>query len=169
MDELAKPTAKHVFTVYRKSSCSPDTANDIYKVLLGELQALQHGRKPLPGQEAKALSEQTPGEYLRGNWGRFHRVCLMQVRMDGACLVECLGVRPWNSLRYMCPWCRADATGPNTWRDFSLDAGWLRRCRAQERFFEDMAASQACNFRRGSCAFSFCSALLSAPFSNGVW
>ena len=76
IQECAKPGNKHVFTVYRKSEATKETLEDIWKVLLWDLQALAKGRLPQAGEEGKPLSEQTPGDYLHGNWGSPRRCTL---------------------------------------------------------------------------------------------
>ena len=162
--EIGKRDSKHVFTVYRKSDASKDTLDDIFHVLLWDLQALAQGRKPRAGELHKPLSEQEAGELIGGNWGRWHKVCLMQVKGDLSYYVEALGIWQWNSLSYMCPFCRAHRDGPLSWHDFSFDAAWLSTCRTHLRVLEDMAASKAHGFRNKRCPFAFESPLLSAPF-----
>ena len=130
--ELSLPMNKHVYTVYRKTEESKKTFDDVCKVLVWELLALQHGRKPLLGQEGKPYHEQCHGEYLCGGWGRKARFCLMQFKGDGAFLSEALGVRAHNSLLWMCPWCSAGRDGVNSWKDFSLRAAWMLTIRTQE-------------------------------------
>jgi len=132
MDELSLPLSKHVYTVYRKTEDSQKTFDDICKVLVWELLALQHGRKPQRGQEGKPFAAQLPGEYLCEGWGRRRRFCLMQYKGDGDFLRESLGLRAHNSLRWMCPWCSASRDGNFTWKDFSLSAPWMSTIRTQQ-------------------------------------
>ena len=111
----------------------------ICSILLWDLQAaLAEGCKPKPGEELKTLSEQSPGEPLAGNWGRWQRVCVMQIKGDWSYYVEALGVWQWNCKSFMCPFCCAQRDGPYTWKDFSLDADWLTTCRTHEKFLADM-------------------------------
>ena len=163
-NELSLPTKKHVYTVYKKSENGRDTLDDVFKVLVWELMALQHGRKPLLGEEGKPFNEQRHGEYLCNGWGRKKRFCLMQFKGDGAFLCESLGVRGHNSLRWMCPWCRATRDGVNSWKDFSLHAAWLHTIRSHEGFLSDMQTSRERNFVQGECAFSFEPSIIHAPF-----
>ena len=44
-EECAKPHNKHIYTVYRKSSVNKHTLDDIWDVLLWELQALAQGKE----------------------------------------------------------------------------------------------------------------------------
>ena len=55
--ETDKPGSAFVYTVHRKTDCSEDTLKDIWSVLSWELQALQHGRKPVLGQDMRQLSD----------------------------------------------------------------------------------------------------------------
>lgn len=123
-DENAKPLAKHTFTVYRKSQMTDDTLDDIMSILLWELHALVQGRLPKAGEEQKPLSEQEHGDHIFGNWGSFHKLCLMQLRADGAAYSEDLGIRQWNCCMWMCPWCGAHRDGQLSWHNFALDAPW---------------------------------------------
>ena len=70
MEENAKPLTKHTYTVYRKSQMSAEPRDDIVGVLLWELRALVEGRRPQKHQQVKPVSEQEPGDYVEGNWGR---------------------------------------------------------------------------------------------------
>ena len=162
--EAGRPESKFVFTIYRKSEATKETMNDIWRILLWELQALQHGRKPLLGQEALALEDQQAGEYLGDRWGRWHRVALFQIKGDWAWYCESMAVWQWNSAAHMCPFCSAHGRGALTWRDFSLDAPWRSTCRTHTKFLEDMRASKSQRFRRGLSAFKGESLLTLAPF-----
>ncbi len=157
--EAGRPESKFVFTLYRKSEATPETLEDIWKVLLWELQALQHGRRPMVGQESLPLHEQVPGEHLCGRWGRWHRICLMQVKGDWSWYTEALGIPQWNCNGHMCPFCGAHGKGHLRWRDFSLEAPWRATCRTHDKFLADMRHSKSQNFRHGSCAFK-CEPLL---------
>ena len=159
-DEVARPGSKHLFTVYRKSECTSETLEDIWKILLWELQALGAGHLPKFGEEKKPLSAQSFGDPITG----FHAFCLMQVKADWAWYVEALGVRQWNSLRYMCPFCQASKGGELTWHDFSLSANWLKTCRGHALFLDDLAASKRCGFDRAMAPFAFEPLLAQAPF-----
>jgi len=55
VEECRKPGSKHTFTVYRKSEATPETVDDIWNVLLWELQALASGREPRLGEQTKPL------------------------------------------------------------------------------------------------------------------
>ena len=121
-NENAKPIAKHTYTVYRKSQMTDETLNDIIDVLNWELQALKQGRRPRRGEETKPLETQIPGDYLMGDWGRGHKLSLMQLRADGAAYAEDLGVRQCNCRKWMCPWCGAHRDGRLTWHNFAFDA-----------------------------------------------
>ena len=162
--ELSLPIKKHVYTVYKKGDDGRETLDDVFKVLVWELLALQHGRKPLLGEEGKPFNEQRPGEYLGNGWGRKKRFCLMQFKGDGAFLCEALGVRGHNSMKWMCPWCRATRDGVNSWKDFSLRAAWLLTIRSHEGFLADMQTSREHKFVQGQCAFSFEPSIIHAPF-----
>ena len=162
--EAGKPESKFVFTVYRKSEATANTLNDIWRILLWELQALQFGRKPVPGQEARPLHEQTAGAHLGDRWGRWHRVALMQIKGDWAWYCEALGVWQWNCRSFMCPFCSAHGAGVLTWKDFSFDAAWRATCRTHEKFLEDMRRSKDQNFRSGASPFKAESLLTKAPY-----
>ena len=80
--EAGRPEAKFVYTVYRKSEATPETLQDIWRVLLWELQALQHGRKALLGQEGVRLEDQVSGDYVGQRWGRWHGLNANQGRLE---------------------------------------------------------------------------------------
>jgi len=82
VNECARKESKHVLTVYRKSEATPETLQDIWAVILWDLQALAKGCKPVSGEVWKPLHQQACGPPLNGAWGLWHRVCLMQVRGD---------------------------------------------------------------------------------------
>ena len=159
-DEVAKPTSKHLFTVYRKSESSAQTLEDIWKVLLWELQALASGCAPVLGEESRPLVEQAPGDRISTR----HVFCLVQLKGDWAWYCEALGLWQWNSLMFMCPFCRACRDGLFTWRDFSLTSNWLATCRTHERFLFDVAVSKQERFVRGGSPFSSEPMLSNAPF-----
>ena len=138
MGEGSLPASKHIFTCYRKSQADQQTLDDIWKVLLWELQALALGREPKLGEQSKPLESQVPGEFLLGGWGQKHRFCLMQLKGDGAYFVEILGLRQWNSRMFMCAFCNACRDGPLSWHNFSLLAPWWATCRTHARFVTDM-------------------------------
>ena len=123
---------------------------------------------PKDGEENKPQGQQEPGDYVRGNWGRWHKICLMQFTADGAYYVEALGVRQWSSRLFMCPWCGAHRDGPCTWHDFSLEAPWLATCRDHSRFQRDMAASKACGFQANHAAFAYYARILDASKAKGL-
>ena len=156
--------SKHIFTVYRKSEATQETVNDIWSVLLWELQALSLGREPKLGEQTKPLQSQEPGPYLNGDWGRKHRFCLMQVKGDTAYLVEVFGLRQWNSKAFMCPFCHAHRDGPLTWHNFSLEAPWWRSLRTHDQFRRDLDDSIANRFQRSNSPFAFDPLLVRAPY-----
>ena len=164
VEEQTMPMEKHTYTVYRKSQMSENTLSDIWSVLLWELQSLAHGRKPLPGQHHKPLHQQAMGDTLGGDWGLSNHVCLMQIKADGAYYCEALGVRQWNSCKYMCPWCHAHRDGDNTWHNFALDAPWVATARDHVQFVADMVASEACGWRKNAAAFAYCPKITEAPY-----
>ena len=128
-----------------------------------ELYALVEGRLPLKSEFGKPFSTQSRGGYVGGEWGRTHKVCLMQLKADNAWYVEGLGLRPWNSLVHMCPWCRASRDGFSTWKDFSFRAAWLGQCRGHVEFVQDMRDSEGGGFGHG-LPFSFRPVLTQAPY-----
>ena len=162
LNDNADLNRKHVFTVYRNSQASRETLQDIWQVLVWELHALVKGRLPLVSDFGKPFGEQHPGDYIGGAWGRTHKVCLMQVNADNAYYLE-LGVRPWNSLMHMCPWCRACRDGRLTWKDFTFVALWLSHCRGHAEFLQDMEASEQADFRQRT-PFAFLSVITRTPF-----
>lgn len=89
--EQSKLNSKHIFTCYRKSQATKETLDDIWDVLVWELQALALGREPKLGEQIKSLDRQEPGEFLCGDFGRTHRFCLMQFKGDMAYLVDAWG------------------------------------------------------------------------------
>jgi hypothetical protein len=89
-DACAKPNSKHIFTVYRKSQVNEHTLDDIWDVLLWELQALAEGKEPLQSEFGKPLAAQRPGPDVLPQLGRKLRVCLMQIRGDWAWYAEVL-------------------------------------------------------------------------------
>ena len=93
---------KFIYTVYRKSDCSKHTLDDIWDVLLWELQALQHGQKPQPNELGKPLASQAAGVKLCPGRSRPLHVCLFQVRGDWAWFAEALGAWQWNCKAFMC-------------------------------------------------------------------
>ena len=141
-----------------------ETIDDIWDVLLWELQALALGREPKLGEQTKALESQEPGDFLNGQWGRKHRFCLMQFKGDTAYLVECLGLRQWNSKAFMCAFCHAHRDGNLSWHNFSFLAPWWRTLRTQEQFKRDLETSRANNFQRGISPFGFEPRLVKAPY-----
>lgn len=162
--EAGRPEAKFVYTVYRKSEATPETLQDIWRVLLWELQALQHGRKALLGQEGVRLEDQVPGDYVGQRWGRWHKAVLMQIKGDWSWYLESMGVRQWNSTGHMCPFCAAHGRGPLRWSDFSFDAPWRGTSRTQARFLTELQDCKAQNFRPGSGIFKFEPLLCRAPY-----
>jgi hypothetical protein len=91
--ELGK---KHLWTMYRNSQLGHNSTNQIWDVLLWELQALQHGCKPQAGELGG------PGEPLAPGLPQQLHVCLMQVRGDWAWYCEALAAWQWNSKAHMC-------------------------------------------------------------------
>ena len=87
-DECAKPQNKHVFTVYRKSESTQQTLDDIWNVLLWDLQALSQGRVPKAGEEHNILENQELGDYIFGSWGIHYKACVMQFKGDWAYYVR---------------------------------------------------------------------------------
>ena len=162
--DCRKPGSKHTFTVYRKSEATKETVDDIWNVLLWELQALALGREPKLGEQTKPLESQEPGDFLNGEYGRKHRFCLMQIKGDTAYLVEIFGVRQWNSKLFMCACCHAHRDGDLSWHNFSFLAPWWRTLRTQEQFKRDMETSIAHNFQRDRAPFGFESRLVKAPY-----
>ena len=162
--EAGSPESKFVFTVFRKSESTDDTSNDIWKILLWELQALQFGRLPLVGEEGKPLQEQEGGDFVEGRWGRWHKICLMQIKGDWSWYCEAMGIWQWNCVAYMCPFCAAQGRGPLTWKDFSFDAPWRSTCRTHTRFLTDMSESKRQRFKIGRSPFKSESLLTLAPF-----
>jgi len=159
-----RPESKFVFTVYRKSEATAETLQDIWRVLLWDLQALSAGRKPVRGQERLPLEEQDAGDHIGGNWGRWNRILLMQVKGDWAWYAEALGVWQWNAKGHMCPFCGAHGSGVLSWKDFSFDAPWRSTCRTHGCFLEALEQSKRNNFSNSSeCAFKYEPLLCSAP------
>ena len=74
--ERGAEMTKFVYTTYLKSQATPDTLNDIWSILLWELQALQHGRKALLGQEKRPLLEQRSSLHLSSKRARFELASL---------------------------------------------------------------------------------------------
>eukprot|EP00973_Karenia_brevis_P025165 3471720-Karenia_brevis.AAC.1 len=64
----------------------------------------------------------------------------------------------------MCPYCLAQRDGPHSWKDFSLDAQWLRTCRDHAAYLRDMQQSKASNFQKGLSPFAFESKLAQVPY-----
>jgi hypothetical protein len=152
--------SKHVVTVHRKSEAIKDTINDLFAVLVWDLRALAQGRHP----HKDDTETEFQGKLIGGNWGEWHRVALMQVKGDWSYYCEALGVRQWNGKEYMCPFCRASRDGERSWKDFSLDAAWLKMTRNHERFLEDVALSEANRFNQHS-PFTFRCKLFDAPYN----
>ena len=163
-EEAGRPESKFVFTVFRKSESTDATANDIWSILLWELQALQFGRLPVLGQEGKPLHAQEGGDFVEGRWGRWHKICLMQIKGDWSWYCEAMGIWQWNCVAYMCPFCAAHGKGPLTWKDFSFDAPWRSTCRTHARFLADMNESKRQRFKIGRSPFKSESLLTLAPF-----
>ena len=163
-DENAKHKGKHVYTCFRKSQMTADTLNDILDIMLWELFALAQGRRPKRGEETKPSEQQEAGDYLNGNWGRWHKMCLMQIKADCAWYAEAMGVRQWNACKSMCPWCGADRDGHLTWHNFALDAPWYGTCRTHQQFLQDIRTSIANNFRIHVAPFAFYPRIANAPF-----
>ena len=152
---------KHLFTCYLKSQTTKETLEDIWGVLLWELKALAQGRQAKTSELGKPLATQSAGDHVRGNWGRWHRVCLMQLKGDWAYYQEALGVWQWNAKSFMCP---AQGQGTRCWKDFSLDAEWKCTCRTHARFVQDMRLSREQHFQRHRAPFAFEARILAAPF-----
>ena len=159
-DDVAKPESKHLYTVYRKSDSTKETLADIWHILLWELKALASGYFPLKGEETKALAAQRFGRPISDR----HCFALMQIKGDWSWYVEALGLWQWNSRVWMCPFCGASRDGETTWHNFSLQAPWLRTCRDQARYLQDMELSKTHGFRRSHSPFAFEPVLVQAPF-----
>ena len=93
---------KHLYAMYRKSEITPESVNQIWDVLLWELQGHKDGCKPMPGELGKPLIMQQASQRLAPNCGRKVRTCLMQIRGDWSWYCEALGARQWNSKAHMC-------------------------------------------------------------------
>ena len=86
----------------RKSDCSKNTLDDIWDVLLWELQALQDGKLPLQAEFGKPPACQAAGAELFPQRSKPLHVCLVQIRGDWAWFAEALGVWQWNCKAFMC-------------------------------------------------------------------
>ena len=94
--------SKHLWTMYRKSQLAPESVNQIWDVLLWELQALKDGCESQIGEMGKPLQLQEPGAKLAPDLQYDIHICLMQVRGDWAWYCEALGSWQWNSKAHMC-------------------------------------------------------------------
>ena len=93
---------KHLFTLYKKSQLvNGVTANQVWDVLLWELQALQHGCSPQLSEKGKPLQAQEAGPSIAPNLGYTLHACLMQIRGDWSWICDALGVWQWNSKAHM--------------------------------------------------------------------
>ena len=104
---------------------APNTLDEIFKILVCSFKSMcggtypakdWHGRDFVPGSHAAKLA----GSQLAGGY----TAALVCLQGDLEYLNKHLGLPRWNCMKSCCPLCKAEGSGPNTFKNFLPTAPW---------------------------------------------